>query len=221
MRCETEQWQLTRSSCRRASRPRAPIAAQVAFFTLSSVESFERHMEDTQQTMGVDPKRYVPINYVSETPIASVLANFAPTLLFIGALLYMSQRAAGQVRARRRLSSRREAPLSSNADVPCLVDARGEARLAARRRWGRWHFRRGPLDGQAHHARDGHGQVRRRGRHGRGQTGDYGVCQLSQKPQGGAAYAGRAHFVCGPAPHLARLGRQHPAFLMLRRCTRT
>ena len=53
-------------------------------------------MQEAQQAMAVDPKNYVPINYASETPIMAVIANFAPTLLFIGALLFMSQRAAGQ-----------------------------------------------------------------------------------------------------------------------------
>jgi hypothetical protein len=75
----------------------AAVAAHVAYFTLASVESFERHMEEAQQALGRDPSRFVPIVYTSETPILSILGNFLPTLLFIGALLFMSQRAASQV----------------------------------------------------------------------------------------------------------------------------
>lgn len=55
-------------------------------------------MEEAQRALGRDPSRFVPIVYTSETPILSVLGNFLPTLLFIGALLFMSQRAASQVR---------------------------------------------------------------------------------------------------------------------------
>ena len=71
-------------------------AVQVAYFTLSTVDSFERHMDEAQHAMGLDPKHFVPINYINETPILSIIANFAPTLLFIGALLYMSRRAVAQ-----------------------------------------------------------------------------------------------------------------------------
>ena len=56
-------------------------------------------MEEAQQAMGIESKNTVPIHYATETPIMSVIANFAPTILFIGALLFMSQRAAGQVSA--------------------------------------------------------------------------------------------------------------------------
>ncbi|KAJ9090301.1 AAA ATPase afg3 [Entomophthora muscae] len=64
-------------------------------FYIGSVEAFERQMELAQKRLGIPPEEFVPIVYHDEVSTLSVLANFGPTLLIIGAILWMSRKAGG------------------------------------------------------------------------------------------------------------------------------
>lgn len=63
------------------------------YFTIGSVESFERRLDEAQNDLGIPPAERIPVNYASEGDAWGLLWNFGPTLLFIGAIFYMSQRA--------------------------------------------------------------------------------------------------------------------------------
>lgn len=64
-------------------------------FYIGSVEAFERQMEAAQKRLGIPPEEFVPIKYHDEINALSVLASFGPTLLIIGAILWMSRKAGG------------------------------------------------------------------------------------------------------------------------------
>lgn len=77
--------------------PESP-AAQPGFFyyfSIGSVEAFERRVEDAQNELGIPGSEKLPISYHEEGSWANVLLSFGPTLLFIGAIFYLSRRAGG------------------------------------------------------------------------------------------------------------------------------
>ncbi|MCL4118737.1 UNVERIFIED_CONTAM: hypothetical protein GTU68_037136 [Idotea baltica] len=63
------------------------------WFTIGSVDAFERNIETTQMEAGVEPINFVPVVYKSELEPSSV-SSFLPTLLIIGFLVYMMRRSA-------------------------------------------------------------------------------------------------------------------------------
>ena len=67
----------------------------VFHFTIGSVDSFERKLEESQREMGVHPKDFVPVQYTSETSWSQELLKMAPTALLIGAYLLITRNLAG------------------------------------------------------------------------------------------------------------------------------
>lgn len=65
------------------------------YFSIGSVEAFERRIEDAQNELGIPSSERIPISYTTDTDSWSLLINFGPTLLFLGAIFYMSRRAGG------------------------------------------------------------------------------------------------------------------------------
>jgi len=61
-------------------------------FTIGSVESFERNVEQSQVDLGIDPAHYIPVIYVKESEWLKEFLKLTPTLLIIGALIYFSRR---------------------------------------------------------------------------------------------------------------------------------
>jgi AFG3 family protein len=77
--------------------PESP-AAQPGFFyyfSIGSVEAFERRVEEAQNELGIPSSEKLPVSYQEEGSWANTLFAFGPTLLFIGAIMYMSRRAGG------------------------------------------------------------------------------------------------------------------------------
>jgi AFG3 family protein len=77
--------------------PESP-AAQPGFFyyfSIGSVEAFERRVEEAQNELGIPSSEKLPVSYSQEGSWAETLFAFGPTLLFIGAIMYMSKRAGG------------------------------------------------------------------------------------------------------------------------------
>ncbi|KAK3636945.1 AAA ATPase afg3 [Elasticomyces elasticus] len=73
-------------------------AAQPGFyyyFSIGSVEAFERRVEDAQNSLAIPTSERIPISYHEEGSWLNTLFAFGPTLLFIGAIFYLSRRAAG------------------------------------------------------------------------------------------------------------------------------
>jgi AFG3 family protein len=64
------------------------------FFSIGSVEAFERKMDEAQRDLGIPTSERVPVAYNDETPLSSTLISFAPTILLGGLLFWISRRAA-------------------------------------------------------------------------------------------------------------------------------
>jgi AFG3 family protein len=65
------------------------------YFTIGSVDTFERKLEQAQRELGILPRDFVPVQYVSETNWMTEAMKLAPTALIIGAWFYMMRGAGG------------------------------------------------------------------------------------------------------------------------------
>ncbi|WFD33155.1 Mitochondrial inner membrane m-AAA protease component [Malassezia sp. CBS 17886] len=65
------------------------------WFSVGSVEAFERHLDDAQRDLHVPPSERIPVAYHESISMASTLLHFAPTLILAGLLFYLTRRAAG------------------------------------------------------------------------------------------------------------------------------
>jgi len=65
------------------------------YFTLGSVESFERNLEDAQNAMGIPSSERIPVAYQESGPWLPTILSLTPTLLLLGGLAFMSRRAGG------------------------------------------------------------------------------------------------------------------------------
>lgn len=65
------------------------------WFSVGSVEAFERKLDDAQRELDIPGNERIPVAYHEEISTASTLLHFAPTLLIAGLLFYMTRRAAG------------------------------------------------------------------------------------------------------------------------------
>lgn len=64
------------------------------YFNIGSVDSLERNLEHAQHQLGIQPRDYIPVQYVSEMNMTSELLKFLPTIVLVGFLL-MSMRGMG------------------------------------------------------------------------------------------------------------------------------
>ena len=76
--------------------PESPAARPNFFyyFSIGSVEAFERKLDEAHEELDIPSSERIPVAYQDETPISAVLLSFGPTLLFVGALFWLSRRAA-------------------------------------------------------------------------------------------------------------------------------
>lgn len=64
-------------------------------FSIGSVESFERKLEEAQDQLGIPPSERIPVSYeAGGSTFGNLLIAFGPTLLFIGLILW-TQRSMG------------------------------------------------------------------------------------------------------------------------------
>ncbi|TCD69955.1 AAA ATPase afg3 [Steccherinum ochraceum] len=73
--------------------PSTPISGGEYYFSIGSVEAFERKLDEAQRELGIPSHERIPVAYHDEVSAFSYLLNFAPTLLFAGLLFYLSRRA--------------------------------------------------------------------------------------------------------------------------------
>ncbi|KAK4996196.1 AAA ATPase afg3 [Elasticomyces elasticus] len=64
------------------------------YFSIGSVEAFERRVDEAQSELGIPSSERIPISYHDEVSWFATLLTFGPTLLFIGAIFWLSRRAA-------------------------------------------------------------------------------------------------------------------------------
>lgn len=65
------------------------------YFSIGSVENFERKLDEAHDELGIPTSERIPVAYADEVPLSAAILSFGPTLLIIGALFWMSRRAAG------------------------------------------------------------------------------------------------------------------------------
>ncbi|KAK5094492.1 AAA ATPase afg3 [Lithohypha guttulata] len=77
--------------------PESPAARQnfYYYFSIGSVESFERKLDEAHDELGIPQNERVPVAYTDEVGLSAAIYSFGPTLLFIGVLFWMSRRAGG------------------------------------------------------------------------------------------------------------------------------
>lgn len=63
------------------------------YFTLGSVEAFERKMDTAQDQLGIPPTERIPVAYSDEVPWIATILSFGPTLLVIGSIFFLTRRA--------------------------------------------------------------------------------------------------------------------------------
>ncbi|KAI9646679.1 AAA ATPase afg3 [Ciborinia camelliae] len=64
------------------------------YFSIGSADGFEQRMEQAQNELGIPSSERIPISYASDGDTWALIYTFGPTLLFIGAIFYMSKRAS-------------------------------------------------------------------------------------------------------------------------------
>lgn len=64
------------------------------YFSIGSVESFERKLDEAHDELGIPQSERIPVAYADEMPLSAAILSFGPTILIIGALFWMSRRAA-------------------------------------------------------------------------------------------------------------------------------
>lgn len=75
--------------------PGAALSGGEYYFSIGSVEAFERKLDEAQMELGIPSHERIPVAYHDEISALGTALNFAPTILFAGLLLYMSRRAGG------------------------------------------------------------------------------------------------------------------------------
>lgn len=64
------------------------------YFTIGSVEAFERRLDDAHKELDIPSSERIPVAYVDEVSWVATLLSFGPTLLLIGSFFWLSRRAA-------------------------------------------------------------------------------------------------------------------------------
>ena len=72
------------------------VDSEVLWFSIGSVDTFERNLEHAQADLGYDATRGVPVLYKTQMEMSSVFSAL-PTLLIIGFLFWSMRRASGMM----------------------------------------------------------------------------------------------------------------------------
>ncbi|MBE3047529.1 ATP-dependent metallopeptidase FtsH/Yme1/Tma family protein, partial [Candidatus Bathyarchaeota archaeon] len=62
------------------------------FFTIGSLDSFEKRLDAAQDDLGIPTSERIPVKYGSKSPWLNVILAFGPTLLLVGLLLYSTNK---------------------------------------------------------------------------------------------------------------------------------
>ncbi|KAF8458326.1 peptidase family M41-domain-containing protein [Terfezia claveryi] len=74
--------------------PDSPLNHGTIYFSIGSVESFERRLDESQKELGIPSHERIPVQYREEISWTGTLISFVPTLLVIGSILWFSRRAS-------------------------------------------------------------------------------------------------------------------------------
>lgn len=65
------------------------------YFSIASVDGFERRLEEAQNELGIPSSDRIPVSYAPEGNMMNLLLAFGPTVLLVGLLVYASRRGPG------------------------------------------------------------------------------------------------------------------------------
>ncbi|KAI5865472.1 ATP-dependent metallopeptidase Hfl [Durotheca rogersii] len=65
------------------------------YFSIASVEAFERRLDEAQSELGIPSSERIPVSYTGESPFVNLLMAFGPTLLLVGLLVWAGRRGPG------------------------------------------------------------------------------------------------------------------------------
>ncbi|KAJ3122771.1 AAA ATPase afg3 [Nowakowskiella sp. JEL0407] len=68
------------------------VSAPYYEFSIGSIELFEHNLEMAQNQLKIPSSERIPVSYVDEISTTALFFNFAPTLLLVGLLYWMSRR---------------------------------------------------------------------------------------------------------------------------------
>jgi AFG3 family protein len=75
--------------------PQAALGAGEYHFYIGSVDAFERKLDEAQNELVIPSHERIPVAYHEEISTVSTLLNFAPTILLLGSLYWLSRRGTG------------------------------------------------------------------------------------------------------------------------------
>lgn len=64
------------------------------YFSIGSVEAFEKQLDEAQNSLGIPSSERIPVSYVKETSTLDLLKPFAPAILFFVGIYWISRRAS-------------------------------------------------------------------------------------------------------------------------------
>eukprot|EP00128_Syssomonas_multiformis_P012973 Colp12_sorted_trinity150504_noHs@33492 len=88
LRATPQQRDGSEGSSSSSNAPASHTPSSVLYFTIGSVESFERNLDHAQRELRIPPQNFVPVVYKSETNYGVELLRLAPSLLLIGGVFY-------------------------------------------------------------------------------------------------------------------------------------
>ena len=65
------------------------------YFSIGSVEAFERKLDEAQSELDIPSNERIPVAYIKEVNWINAGLSFAPTIILLGSLLWLSRRATG------------------------------------------------------------------------------------------------------------------------------
>ena len=65
------------------------------YFTIGSIEAFERQLDTAQNELRIPSSERIPVIYAQQGSIWNTVYAFAPTILLLGGLIYLTRRAGG------------------------------------------------------------------------------------------------------------------------------
>jgi len=88
----TDSTSASSSSSSSASSSQAPPSF---YFTIGSVENFERKLEVAQRECNIPPSNFIPVQYTTETSWYTEALKLAPSLIIIGGTIFLLRSAGG------------------------------------------------------------------------------------------------------------------------------
>ncbi|SCU84040.1 LAFA_0D07668g1_1 [Lachancea sp. 'fantastica'] len=74
-----------------------PNTSPVVAFTIGSVDVFEQQIDEIQDKLQIPPNERIPVTYVEKASILQYLFPFAPTVILLGGLYFITRRASGSM----------------------------------------------------------------------------------------------------------------------------